>query len=390
MLFVCIKSSHVKDPFLVSRSESDLKSWKLSTMEITDGQDWLVKGDDYVQSNMIHFDLQRRIDESLESLTEDPSIIKYLYNNEAVIRHIHNPRRQMSDMFRFEMTAEMKELFKFVYVSDKETVSIVNTATNQEKIVRVEDFDFKKKYVFTAPKLPANVLFSTYKTNFWDISLEKFLDYFPKCGEQKFVRRDIFIHNLNALSNLLSVMYRCGTPVHVYDRTNNFKFREPDSVDSQFANISQQIYSVKLVPKGRCPPLTLFYCLYNCEFYTEYFFDPRDFVKNGVIPLCLTDENQSISDFGTFDKYLTFGNYVCKAFDYQKQLHKTIKECDDCGLNMYSFIGPYYSEIWPFHLPPPPVDDVMESKYKSKKSKTKTKTKTKTKSKTKSKTKPKI
>jgi hypothetical protein len=113
-LLVLVQSSALPKPFLVSRSESDFKSWKLTTMEIVDGNNWVVKGRDYAQSNLIHFSLQQKIDEQLDSLPIDPSIVEYLYDNKVVIDHILDRQRQLLRYFDMKMTPKMKDLFPIV------------------------------------------------------------------------------------------------------------------------------------------------------------------------------------------------------------------------------------------------------------------------------------
>ena len=63
------------------------------------------------------------------------------------------------------------------------------------------------------------------------------------------------------------------------------------------------------------------------------------------LPVFLTtEEGDKITEFGTFNKYILAGNYICKLFDYISQC--PIDHIGQCFGN-YKLIGEKYNNIFP-------------------------------------------
>jgi hypothetical protein len=75
-----------------------------------------------------------------------------------------------------------------------------------------------------------------------------------------------------------------------------------------------------------------------------------------IMPFFLTTEDSSINCFGTYNKYIPCGAFICKLFDYSDGYHKFgFKQCtsEEFSRNhctpTYSYIGDRYDNIFPFN-----------------------------------------
>lgn len=70
---------------------------------------------------------------------------------------------------------------------------------------------------------------------------------------------------------------------------------------------------------------------------------PESFPIYINLPVFLTTtEGDKITKFGTFERYILAGNYICKVFDYYNQC--SIDQPGECYGN-YKLIGDRYNEI---------------------------------------------
>ena len=67
------------------------------------------------------------------------------------------------------------------------------------------------------------------------------------------------------------------------------------------------------------------------------------------VPLFLTTNDHEITEFGTSNKYIVAGNYICKLFDYTTQCSKDIKLDTQQCFGTYVLIGNRYNDIFPFN-----------------------------------------
>jgi hypothetical protein len=68
--------------------------------------------------------------------------------------------------------------------------------------------------------------------------------------------------------------------------------------------------------------------------------------RNFQIPLALT--KGKCTKYGTYESYLTIGNYICKVLEYTAQLPKAEGEIRRCS-SMYSFVGDIFSLLYPLN-----------------------------------------
>lgn len=72
--------------------------------------------------------------------------------------------------------------------------------------------------------------------------------------------------------------------------------------------------------------------------------------RNFHIPLFLTVPGAKITIYGTYDKYILAGNYICKFLDYSDQCTINEKTKDKYKCNRtYRFIARRYNSLFPFN-----------------------------------------
>ena len=143
--------------------------------------------------------------------------------------------------------------------------------------------------------------------------------------------------NLDIFSEKLKEKYDCKkeTDKEIYEhKVNNTDF----------------IYKIKLkkvilTNKETTENLILYYS----SIYIKKFFDIEfDTIEHYRIPTILTNDD-NISKYGTFDKYISSGNYICKLFDYYKRQcipsEDGLKKCN----HEYALIGDRYNDLYPFN-----------------------------------------
>ena len=68
------------------------------------------------------------------------------------------------------------------------------------------------------------------------------------------------------------------------------------------------------------------------------------------IPSFLTTiDGNKITKFGTFEKYVVSGNYICKLFEYDIQCSRKFDSEKRCFGTYYRLIGDIYNNLFPFN-----------------------------------------
>ena len=144
--------------------------------------------------------------------------------------------------------------------------------------------------------------------------------------------------DLNNFSELLKSLYD-------YNYSNNEPISKVNINDSD--NVYDlEFYKVKLKLKDQeqeyIDDIILYYCNAKITKFMENKFEEPIYIN---LPVFLTtEEGDKITEFGTFNKYILAGNYICKVFDYSIQC--SIDQPDEC-YGDYKLIGNRYNNIFP-------------------------------------------
>ena len=273
--------------FSVYLSNSDLGCFRLCLYYMGSGK-YHKGNEDYIQQTFIHVELQKFIHERLDKLVE---------SNEKCYCMV-KPNS--------EYNYEDNEIY---YLNDKEWNKINNHIDLISRKIRKEPF-------------------KEYSKN--------------KCGQDKDKKFTDVNNELNIFSQKLSSLYQYENNKFISNITMN-----------DLENIyNMQFYKVELKLKEQereqDDDIILYYCNAKITKFMNKTSKPYPIYIN--LPIFLTTkEGDKITEFGTFNKYIIAGNYICKAFDYSKQCSKddpNREEVNYC-FNEYVLIGERYNNIFP-------------------------------------------
>jgi hypothetical protein len=132
----------------------------------------------------------------------------------------------------------------------------------------------------------------------------------------------------------------------LYDYSNNEPISKVNINDSE--NVYDlKFYKVKLKLKLKEEKQEDNIILYYCNAKITKFMNktPKSFPIYINLPVFLTTiEGDKITKFGTFERYILAGNYICKVFDYYNQCSEN--HSGKCYGN-YKLIGDRYNNIFP-------------------------------------------
>jgi hypothetical protein len=329
---LAILSGNIDDPenrnlFWVYPSRSELGLWRLcfSLSDNTPGYDKLsfvstVQGD-YIQSTLIHLELQKFINENISNVVvyNGPGGV---FNEELENKIV--PYGLMYKTLRYDMGHTIScDLFNN---SDTALVNLVDPLNRQIN-----------------PTSPP-----------FDIKLDE-------CGSLENSRHynptmKTLYSDLEIFSNSFKSNYKIGENVPIitdYSATIKLSGRYPLEVF-----VLGDIYSVTLLSKvpNQAEPdlneLTLIYLrtkkmenLPEFEDNTGDFYDPNDI--NYYMPIALLPSTAECNKYGIYSRYIYAGNYICKLFDYSKQCTKDETNKYYCTTN-YTFIGNRYLNLFPY------------------------------------------
>jgi hypothetical protein len=175
--------------------------------------------------------------------------------------------------------------------------------------------------------------------------LEPFLNYDKKfkCGHEINSTETVINNSLKEFSNLLENKYTCSQKdnIEIFIHTIN------DAVNDYIL----EYYKINLIEIDKDKNNTdtnilLYYYIVNIKKFNN-----KELPKEKIfyVPLFLTTNNHKITIFGTSDKYIIAGNYICKMFDYLTQCSKDIKSDTYRCFGNYVLIGNRYDDIFPFN-----------------------------------------
>jgi hypothetical protein len=171
------------------------------------------------------------------------------------------------------------------------------------------------------------------------IKIEPFLtfdkDLSKLCGNWKKDPRT----DLQELSTKFSEQYQLdkSSIKLLYNDVYEYNNKEFDGSPIQL-NVNYDIFICKLISKIDESELFLY--------YTIYIIDKDIIAERQYFPLFLTT-NLNITPFGTFEKYVLSGGYICKLFEYQEQV-----KIPGFGARIskeHLYIGYIYNDLFPFY-----------------------------------------
>ena len=350
--------------FWVYPSKSELGLWRLAGRyqeawdKLTDerGKYKNYHLGDYVQTTLVHLDLQKFINEHIENIeivTSDvsPEI------NEKVNRFI--PQRDKS-----KLITPYYDNMLFLGAFDQRTR---NTNSHLfDPLYRAIHDPNNLRYPFPF------VFMSLVKPEIWSRR------YDFQCGHP------VDLDRLNRFSEILSEIYDVSFVDDGVDYTNSFE---------NIINVTGKIYKVVLTQKSEINPAYLTFDINDYEMDESkpekilkvnpqtdilpsvilYFMKVSMVCSNiesvkyspftikrickkekHFMPIFLTIPEAKVNLFGIYDKYINAGNYICKLFDYKKQCqsseHKyqcTPGSDDSVG---YVYVGTRYDNLFPYNI----------------------------------------
>ena len=259
-----------------------------------------IKGDeDYIQQTFIHVKLQKFIHECLDKLD---TVVLY-----------------KTKLYKLD-----KDLNKYILV---ETSNICYCMINPEN-------NYDKKYINIGEYNKINTHIDLISRK---IKKEPFKEYSNnKCGQDQNKTNENIINELNNFSIKLKSLY---------DYSNN------KSISNIIINDIENVYDLKFYKVelklkeeniDNVDNIILYYCNAKIITFMTHQFEPPKLIN---LPVFLTtEEGDKITEFGTFNKYILAGNYICKVFDYSIQC--SIDQPGEC-YGDYKLIGERYNNIFP-------------------------------------------
>ncbi len=350
--------------FWVYPSKSELGLWRLAGRyqgawdKLTDerGKYKNYHLGDYVQTTLVHLDLQKFINEHIENIeivTSDvsPEITDKL--NRTMIQR---------DDYKLITPYPLNRLQLHMF----DTFSEGNNKSVFDPLERAIHDPNNLRYPFPF------VFMSLVKPEIWSRR------YDFQCGHP------VDLDRLNRFSEILSEIYDVSFVDDGVDYTNSFE---------NIINVTGKIYKVVLTQKSEINPAYLTFDINDYEMDESkpekilkvnpqtdilpsvilYFMKVsmvcsniesvkyRPFTIKRIckkekhfMPIFLTIPEAKVNLFGIYDKYINAGNYICKLFDYKKQCqsseHKyqcTPGSDDSVG---YVYVGTRYDNLFPYNI----------------------------------------
>ena len=178
------------------------------------------------------------------------------------------------------------------------------------------------------------------------INKSPFIDYSIKCGhENKII--DPIKPQLKTFSDKLSELYNYSNNEFVCEHSVN------DNIDNYTIKFYKLNLNLKKKDDRYIDNIILYYCNVNIEKFNNFninkYLGLEDTKLNERrefnLPVFLTNDDK-ITKFGTFNKYIITGNYICKLFDYKFQCNPSDIRC----VSNYQLIGDRYEDIFPINI----------------------------------------
>jgi len=279
--------------------------------------------DDYIQQTFIHIKLQQFIHECL-SLN---NLIDITEKNEEdkedkKDKKDKKDKEDKEDSHMCFCTINYKVEYKYSEHS-KENQKYLNGKEHQNIEKHIDETDRKIK------KKP----FIEYLENL-ENDIKKYSN--NKCGHDNMKSSFVEVNkNLNEFSKKLEKIYNYSNNKSI----TNIIINENDNV------YNLKFYKVELKLKEQnidnLDNIILYYCNAKITKFLNHVLGP---IYINLPVFLTTEEGDKITKFGTYEKYILAGNYICKIFDYSDQCSR-----DQLGkcYGSYLLIGNRYDNIFP-------------------------------------------
>jgi hypothetical protein len=224
-----------------------------------------------------------------------------------------------SSFIHIELQEYIHKIFEKLEPSEDHFCSIIESETHGKNGQKLYDHIYEKeRQIIKTPFIEYNI---------------------NACGDDNSLLSSDVNEKLNNFSEKLKSLY---------DFSNDFSNNKPickvninDSINIYYL----EFYKVKLKLKEQEQEdnIILYYC--NAKITKFMNKTSESFPIYINLPVFLTTtEGDKITKFGTFEKYILAGNYICKVFDYINQCPKD--HTGEC-FGKYKLIGDKYNNIFP-------------------------------------------
>lgn len=327
------------------RSISGMSSWRLANY-LKKTSTTFEKGLDYIQSNMMNHKLQLWVENNYDKLPIVYNIDEIL---KASFEEVNPDIHTIDEILKHKMEVEARrDIYNHLYdenrnLSDKLTYKMTKDERNNWFSGRIWE------------ELPINRLneyLVGYSTPFPSCGkLKEYDEYLPDNPNIKYYTdfNASYQWELNnvQLSHLIKSLFSYDWSHNEYlGKYNNICIIEEPTNERVEISFEQTLYCIPLLSRRKdVVPfnVNLTYARYDMIYKRN---NVVVSARNFQIPLALS--KGKCTKYGTYESYLTIGNYICKVLEYTAQLPKTEGEIRRCS-SMYSFIGDIFSLLYPLN-----------------------------------------
>jgi hypothetical protein len=321
------------------QSKSDIGLWRLCL-----GLGTLEKGADYVQSSLIHIELQRFFNHTIEMTDgkihgfefEDTS--KYI---SALSCNYKDPEKPGNSRAGYQIDKEISRHLTDIF----EKGDIIYNYNGK--------FEFCQKphCLMDSPRQITENSLNRHFDSKYNMSI-------PICGSSD-IKRDMLTH----ISEFLERNYKYQSLELIYPGYR-YELQDISSLtkEDELIEFDADIYVCNFI-NG-----TKFYFIKFNFRISEFGSNTTVLAKSGFGPLLMLPPGATITKFGTYSEYINLGAYICKIFDYYQQCSdentagrpkiigpiKTLNprgamgEIPKCDVGTYIYIGDRYQSLYPY------------------------------------------
>ena len=164
-----------------------------------------------------------------------------------------------------------------------------------------------------------------------------------KCG----YKDDSIRENLNAFSKKLEKEFEIVGNAESIGQNEIKNDLDEYTIHLKRVKLSRKKRETEQVSKKEISEFVLYY---NIFVVTKFYNKPMQEQIVFNIPSFLTTiDGNKITKFGTFEKYVVSGNYICKLFEYDIQCSRKFDSEKRCFGTYYRLIGDIYNNLFPFN-----------------------------------------
>jgi hypothetical protein len=353
--------------FWVYPSKSELGMWRLAGSRMFGGgfskldeyisskqyPNYFYSIGDYVQSTLIHLDLQKFLSDNLDnplvtslSETDATDILTFINNNpNKTYPNINESNLEIP----YENNVNLRGATLSPPLIEKRGDQHLELNQSLRAVHNVSNIKYPFPFVFMSGVHDEEKGF--------------------QCGQYPGPER------LNTFSKILSEVYNIQSVDMVSNKLNTFEeiidvkgkiFRvlltRKDNINPKFLMLDMHEFrsvSDKMIPINPetdiLPAVVLYYMevSMNCSALpSNVHIGKINRICNKekhYMPILLTVPEERINIFGVYNKYINSGQYICKLFDYTKQCSFNEASNDVCT-NTYTYIGSRYEKLFPYNI----------------------------------------